>query len=237
MCYTKFGDCMKKIIFFLIVLTLLTGCVREKEKKEEVKEEKIEEVQEEVMIPEWTDDNHTPISFYSLSGNTLTRVNHVSGSYAALDDIGLFQVYPSTEEVIHLNNGFPSSYHDELKKYMDLYHVKVGFSLDYTLKDGTNIHHNIFSPHNAMDHWEYFMAYLYDDYHNMGKSFYSHIEPEEYSEDSLLTAIKLQLGDWEKLGSPVTFQVFTYNSDDDFLDGHYRGDSSSTITICINGLC
>jgi hypothetical protein len=89
-----------------------------------------------------------------------------------------------------------------------------------------------------MDKWEYFMAYIYDDYLNRYNGWYSHIEPEEYNESTLFTAIKLQCGGYmNQIHSPVKFSVFTYDSEDDFLDGHYRGNSISTITICMNGLC
>ena len=82
------------------------------------------------------------------------------------------------------------------------------------------------------------MAYLYDDYVNRNKSFYSHIEMNEFTDSSFVTAIKLQCGAYFlDINSPVTFQVFTYDSEDDFLDGKYRGNSQSSMTICLNSLC
>ena len=221
---------MKKVwILFLIGIFLLCGC----QKKEEpivLPEEELEEVEE--VVPTYQDENHTPISFYRLQGNTLTILHTISGSYAGLDEVGTFQIYPSNEEVISLPQSFAISYHDQWIQYNPDNKIKVGFSLSFTLNDGQEIFYNILSPYQAMDQWEYFMAYIYDDYQNMGKNFYSHIEPEEYQDSNLFTAIKIQCGAYfQKINSPVLFTVYTYDSDDDFLEGHYRGNSKWTITI------
>ena len=89
-----------------------------------------------------------------------------------------------------------------------------------------------------MEKWEYLLNYLYDDYVNRGKGFYSHIEENEYNENTLLTSIKLQSND-RALGinNKILLTVFTYDSEDDFLDGEYRGNSSSTLTICVSDKC
>ena len=229
---------MKKIILFLLVLLLLTGCGKERkeEKKEVVKEEP--EIIEEEVIPTYQDLNPTPISFYQLQGNTLNKINTISGNYKALDDVGVFQIYPSNEETIQLSDSYANSYYKEWEKYHSTNPMKLGFSLSFSLENGEEVYYNILTPSNTMDKWEYFMAYLYDDYQNRGKGWYSHIEPEEYNENTLFTAIKLQCGGYmNQIHSPVTFQVFTYDSEDDFLEGHYRGNSQHSITICLNDLC
>ncbi len=225
---------MKKKICLLLFILLLCGCSKEN-KKVLPKEEKKEEIP---IIEEYKDLNDTPISFYQLKGNTLTKISNLSGSYNALDDIGVFQIYPSKEEVITLNSSFASSFYEEYIKYKEKLNIKIGFSIDFLLDTGEEVSYLILTPQNTMDHWEYLMGYLYDDYINQGKGFYSHIEESEYSDTTLFTALKLQCGAYvDKIKSPIHLTVFTYDSEDDFLDGKYRGNSSSTITICLNNNC
>ena len=225
---------MKKKICLLLFILLLCGCSKEN-KKVLPKEENKEEIP---IIEEYKDLNDTPISFYQLKGNTLTKISNLSGSYNALDDIGVFQIYPSKEEVITLNSSFASSFYEEYIKYKEKLNIKIGFSIDFVLDNQEEISYLILTPQNTMDHWEYLMGYLYDDYINQGKGFYSHIEESEYSDTTLFTALKLQCGAYvDKIKSPIHLTVFTYDSEDDFLDGKYRGNSFSTLTICLNNNC
>jgi len=226
---------MKKIILLFLIL-LLTGCGNNI-KKEDIKQEKEKEEETPIIdiVPSYQDQNNTPISFYQLKGNSLYKLSTISGNYKSLDDVGVFQIYFSNEESVSLTSSYAESYHSEIEKYPN---IKVGFSLSFTLENGEEVFYNILTPSNTMDKWEYFMAYLYDDYVNRYKGFYSHIENDEYNDETLFTAIKLQCGGYmNQINSPVKFSVFTYDSPDDFLDGHYRGNSISTITICMNGLC
>ena len=223
-----------KYFLLLFFIFILCGCSKEN-KKVLPKEEKREEVP---IIEGYKDLNDTPISFYQLKGNTLTKISNLSGSYNALDDIGVFQIYPSKEEVITLNSSFASSFYEEYIKYKEKLNIKIGFSIDFLLDTGEEVSYLILTPQNTMDHWEYLMGYLYDDYINQGKGFYSHIEMSDYSDSTLFTALKLQCGAYvDKIKSPIHLTVFTYDSEDDFLDGKYRGNSSSTITICLNNNC
>ena len=104
-----------KYFLLLFFIFILCGCSKEN-KKVLPKEEKKEEVP---IIEEYKDLNDTLISFYQLKGNTLTKISNLSGSYNALDDIGVFQIYPSKEEVITLNSSFASSFYEEYIKYKE----------------------------------------------------------------------------------------------------------------------
>ena len=229
---------MKKIyIILLIVMVLLCGCAKE-EKKEEEQKEIIETQKEEIVESPYQDDNKTPISFYQLKGNQLEKITSITGNYNVLDDIGLFQIYPSNEQTIYLNSSFGSSFYNTWQQYNSQNTLRIGFSLKIPVEGKEPISYTILYPSQTMDQWQYFMAYLYDDYANQGKSFYSHIEAKDYSEETIFTAIKLQCGeDCQSISTPVLFTVFTYDTADDFVEGTYRGNSQSTISLCIHGNC
>ena len=96
---------------------------------------------------------------------------------------------------------------------------------------------NIYSPDNTFDKWEYLMNYLYDDYANQNKSFYSHIESNKMNDNTLFTAFKMQMSySCFDIDSKIQFRVFTYDDNDDFKDNEYRGNSIYTINICIDGI-
>ena len=226
----------KKILILIIVLILFSGCMKKEEKKQEEVIPKEEVVEEEV--PTYQDLNNTPIAFYHLKGNTLEKVTSIYGNYDVLDDVDLVQVYLSNEPVIPLNKSFASSYYDTWNVYNTERPIKVGFTIQGTLQNNQSFFYHVLTPDDTLAHADTFMAYLYDDYVNQGKSFYSHIEPYQYTDTTLYTAIKLQCGgSCKEILSPVTFTVFTYDSEDDFLDGVYRGNSKYSVEICMHGDC
>ena len=218
----------KKIIIILIILILCSGCVKKEEKKKTKKKVNVE------YVENYKDLNNTPISFYKINGDHLDKLTKINTKLVSLEDIGLFQVFPSNEEKVILNKGFALDYYDEWNKYSN---IKIGFNIKFKT-DEEEISYNIFNPSNCMEKWEYVMNYLYDDYANRGKGFYSHIEENEFNDNTLLTAIKVQSND-KALGikDKILLTVFTYDSEDDFVDNEYRGNSSSTLTICVSDEC
>ena len=222
----------KKIIIILIILIITCGCINTK-KVEKKKKKKVDVEYEE----KYKDLNNTPISFYSGSDGGLIKITKINKKLVPFEDIGIFQIYPSNEEVIGLSSGFGNSFYNEWMKYNTNNNLKIGFNIKFKDND-EEISYNILNPSNCMDKWEYVMNYLYDDYANRGKGFYSHIEENEYNENTLFTSIKIQSNDKAlNIKDKIVVTVFTYDSDDDFLDGEYRGNSSSTLTICLNDEC
>ena len=221
---------MKKLITIVIILLTLCGCTNKKETKQEPK--KLEK-KEEIIKDTYKDNNTTPIGIYNLQGNTLTKLTKINKTPIVEQDLGVFQIYPSNEDSINLNKAFGLSFYDEWIKYNN---IKLGFNIKFTLSNGQNISYNIFSPENTFDQWEYLMNYLYDDYNNFGKSFYSHIEKEEFNENTLVTAIKIQSSySVDQIASKITLTVFTYDTEDDFENNEYRGNSKYSMDICLEG--
>ena len=221
---------MKKILLVLVVLLLFCGCTKKEKVIEKAKEEKKEEV---IEKDTYKDENKTPIGFYKVQGNTLTKITKVNVTPVVEQDMGVFQIYPSNEDNLTIDKGFGLAFYDEWNKYNN---IKLGYNIKFSLADGRNISYNIFSPENTFDQWEHLMTYLYDDYNNFGKSFYSHIEKEQFNENTLMTSIKIQSSySVDQINSKISLTVFTYDSEDDFENNEYRGNSSYTMDICLEG--
>ncbi len=221
---------MKKILLVLVVLLLFCGCTKKEKVIEKAKEEKKEEV---IEKDTYKDENKTPIGFYKVQGNTLTKITKVNVTPVVEQDMGVFQIYPSNEDNLTIDKGFGLAFYDEWNKYNN---IKLGYNIKFSLADGRNISYNIFSPENTFDQWEYLMTYLYDDYNNFGKGFYSHIEKEQFNENTLMTSIKIQSSySVDQINSKISLTVFTYDSEDDFENNEYRGNSSYTMDICLEG--
>jgi hypothetical protein len=223
----------KKLVIILIIILVCCGCVNNK-KVEKKKKKKVDVEYEE----KYKDLNNTPISFYSSNDSGLVKLTKINANLVSMQDIGIFQIYPSNEESISISNGFGKSFYNEWMKYNTNNNLKIGFNIKFSTED-EDISYNIFNPSNCMEKWQYLLNYLYDDYANNGKSFYSHIEENEYNENTLFTSIKVQSsGECDKIKKDkILLTVFTYDSEDDFLDGEYRGNSSSTLTICLSDNC
>ena len=221
----------KRIIILFIILIICSGCEKKEEKRKEKKKVDVE------YIEKYEDLNNTPISFYKIDGNGLTKLTTINKKLVTLEDIGIFQIYPSNEERIVFNKGFAYDFYDTWTKYNPNNNIKIGYNIKFKTND-EEISYNIFNPSNCFDKWEYLLNYLYDDYTNRGSSFYSHIEESEFNENRLPTSIKLQSNDKiHDIKDKILLTVFTYDSEDDFKDNEYRGNSSSTLTICVSDEC
>ena len=232
---------MKKTLYILlIILTICTGCVKENKNEKGLKTQK--EIIKEKNVKEeknsYKDLNNTPIGIYKLSGNKLIKLHTINTKLEVEGIIDTFQIFPSNEEEITLNNTFATSFYTEWTNFKNINNnLKIGFNIKFKLKNGENISYNIYSPDNTFDKWEYLMNYLYDDYANQNKSFYSHIESNKMNDNTLFTAFKMQMSySCFDIDSKIQFSVFTYDDNDDFKDNEYRGNSIYTINICIDGI-
>lgn len=221
----------KNIILLMLFILLICGCERENKNNNIPKKEKV--YPEKVDV--YKDENNTPIGIYKLDGSSLTRLDTYYFTPVVEQDIGVFQIYPSNENVINLTNSFGKSFYNEWVKYNTNNNLKIGFNIKFTKTNGEEVSYNIFSPNETFNHWEQLMNYLYDDYANLGKGFYSHIENTDYNENTLFTAFKMQSSyQIDEVASSIQLTVFTYDSEDDFVDSNYRGKSFHTIKICKN---
>ena len=116
---------MKRLLLLLLLCIFICGCAKE---ETIVEEKKDEEQQEEVVevIPTYEDLNTTPIGIYQLQGNTLTRLHEIHKTLNIEEDIGIFQVYPSNEEVIYLQDSFANSFY---QKFQVILHIVIKYEI------------------------------------------------------------------------------------------------------------
>ena len=230
---------MRRISIILLLFIIVTGCTNNNVLEEENQKNKNIEIENTEEISKYIDSNNTPIAIYDGIGNKLSKITTFNTTLNPLEDINIFQIFPSNEEQIFLNEKFGQAFYTEWQKYNINNLYKIGYNIKFTNIDGNKISFNILDPSMTYNEYdEYLLIYLYDDYKNINSSWYSHIEPEDYNENTLFTSIKLQAGGHSfKINSDIKLTVFTYDGVDDFDDNNeYRGNSSYTINILKNDL-
>lgn len=214
---------MKKIWLIIIVL-LMVGCY--KEDNSEIKQEELinnptsEEIKEEAYI----DTNPIKVGLYK-NGKLITTYNK---KFQQQTDIAIFNVVFTNDKTLP-NKNFKTLWKEYYNQYENISEYKIGFEIkvDINNEEQTNV---MLNPENQHKIYPYLYAYLYDDIHNSGH--YSHVEKDQVKDDTVYSSIKLYLHKkTNEITSPITLTVFTYKDDNDFLNGHYRGNSKYTITI------
>lgn len=214
---------MKKIIFILAMLIIITGCSKKEEKViEKTKETKIVE-----DVPNYKDDNPVKLAFYEET----KILKEYKTNLTPMTDINVFgTLFTNDEEVIN------SSFKYQFKKYYEEYPEKDKYKIGYYIKfyTGDTLHEKtITDPTSTFSLQPYLYVYLYDDLHQADGAFYSHIEEKDVNDDTLYTSIKLFMVDkCTDITSPITLEAFTYDDEDDFDEnGYYRGNSKYSIEI------
>jgi len=221
---------MKKIIMILLLIPLLfVGCT-----KKEIQKKEVTPTPQKEKVIKYQDENTTPIGLYKLNGNTLNKLTTMKKSLAIEEIVDTFQIFPSKEDTITLNGQFGEEFNNKWQELNPNHNIKIGFNIKYKKISGEEVSYNILGPANTMDNWEYFMNYLYDDYANQGKGFYSHLEEKDYNSNTLFTTFKMQASYSSAEVTNIKLTVFTYDTEDDFENNEYRGNSSYTINICID---
>ena len=227
---------MKKIIILILLITL-TGCSLFKEEKENVKEEKPsqEEVQEkEPVIEETTykDDNQIVISLYTGQTSNYVKREVFDSKLEEYKDIGLFFVILDNKDNIK-EGTIKSLYNRYSANYPDFSKYKIGYNVSFKLKNGEEFNENILKPleFSAFSFSKYLYVWLYDDINNSG--WYSHLEPDDYKENTVMSSIKLMAtSNTKEIDGDIKLTVFTYDTMEDFdANNNYRGSSSFTTSI------
>ena len=189
------------------------------------------EIVEERKEDKYTDNNKIILGLYKNYRNGTPRklITEFERTWSYHNDISSFEVYYTND--YELKNDTQINLFNLYKNdYENVDNYKIGYIIDFSIND-MHINKTILSPKDTTDFFDYLEVYLYDDYHRTG-GWYSHTTEEEYNENTLLTSIKLTAGkSVDAIISDIKLSAFTYDSDDFYDDGSYRGKSIYTITI------
>ena len=225
---------MKKILSIFLILLLVIGCSK-KENNNELKDiDKPLELESDEVIEEvekYVDDNPIKIAFYNGKNGVYKRLDRYESTVKEMEVINTFSIILSNDEEVQ-GNSIKSLYNELKNNYSNIDNYKIGFNVKFTLIDGRVINENVFKPLSYGDYGfsHYLYAWIYDDVNTTG--WHSHIEVDEYNDNTVMSSIKLMWGRTSnEIASDIELTVFTYDEDDFDVDGNYRGVSKFTTVI------
>ena len=230
---------MKKIILYITIISILTGCniQNNNQDKKEISNNNQEQSNNETnnktseeIIDTYKDENPVKVALYE-NNKIVKNYNTTISSYK---DIAVFDIYYTNDETTTERNT-KSNYQKYYNMYESISNVKNGFYFEFKA-DGKKIEHLVLDPNSQYAMSPYLYIYLYDDINQAPNTYYSHLEPKDMTESTIISSIKIfSAEEGPKITSPIKVTVFTYDSLDDITENnHYRGNSSYTITININ---
>ena len=154
--------------------------------------------------------------------NYLKSRNNLQMVFLLID----FRHKPTEDDVLMYN------YLKYYNQYENIKNHKTGFYISFEA-EGKTIEQLILDPSAKHAMTPYLYVYLYDAVNQKDGAYYSHLEPVDMKEDTIISSIKLFLAEETyKITSPITITAFTYNDEEDFTeDNKYRGISSYTVVI------
>ena len=208
-----------------IVLFLLTSC-KQNTLEENIIENTIDEETNEVSEPVYVDDNPITVGLYQ-NGKFVTSLDtpFIDGV-----DIGSFDVYFTNTQNTGSTNT-KNNFNKYKNEYENIDNYKIGFYIGFETNqkkyEATITKPDIYAT------TPYIYNYLYDDINVLDGAWYSHVEENDVTDNTIYSSIKLYAAEkTSEIVSPITLTVFTYDTQDDFDDnGNYRGNSKYTITI------
>ncbi len=174
--------------------------------------------------PKYIDNNPIKVGLYQKG----KLVKDYSVKYQDRTDIAVYDIYYTNEEKLDSTN-IKTNWNKYYKNYENIDDYKIGFYVSFTAnnKEYENL---LLNPQNQHKLHPYLYLYLYDGVHQTGK--YSHLTMNDIKDNTIYTTIKLYMHlKSNEITSPITFSVFTYKDENDFIDGKYHGNSIYTIQI------
>lgn len=218
---------MKKIFLIISLLLILTGCNNthhETATNTYIPKELVNEKGEE---NKYIDDNPIKVSLYENN----KKIKSYNTTLSNFKDIAVFNIYFTDIDILEEKN-IKDNYQLYYNQYKDIDNYKTGFYIEFEVENN-KIEKLILDPSAKHSMTPYLYVYLYDDINQTPGTYYSHLEQEDMKENTIFSSIKLFLAqEGEKITSPITLTVFTYDNEEDFTEENkYRGNSSYTITI------
>lgn len=212
---------MKNKLILVIILLILTGCMKE-EKQITNKEETKQEVAE---TEKYVDDNPITIGIYE---NDINLIKEYKMSKQSRNE-AIFSFYYTNEENLGSRKQ-KENWNKFFSQYTDINKYKIGFNFSFYVGD-TKIEKTILKPETYAFN-PYFYIYIYDDINQPDYTFYSHLEENDINDNTIFSSIKIFLIEPSNITTPIDFTVFTYDDLEDFDENNnYRGNSKYTIKI------
>ena len=242
----------KKIIPFILLILIaliITGIYikikrynKNNENTENIETTTEQEIEETVVEdePKYIDENTVPISLYIEQGNNLVKITEYSCDWSPENVLNLFYAVPSTEETISSYN-FDTMWKEKIAEYPNGDKCRIGYEVSFDFKETNDEGEEVLKkytytlkcPDDTYYTFPKVMTYLYDDVNLVPGKAYYHITQDVMYDYTIASSIKL-VGDVDsyKIEGPITLKAFCFDTEDDFdEEGHYRGNSSYTITI------
>ena len=222
---------MKKFLILLAVL-LFMGCNNKIESSDTNKVEIPKTTTTTKKIEKYVDDNPIKLGLYMYynSNTNRTLVHEYTADWLVYTDICSLEVFFTNDEAIP-GTLFQTMWPEYYNNYQNISNYKIGFNIEFDTING-HIKQNILSPSDTYTIFDYVQLYLYDDVHKQPGVWYSHITDSEFSNDSILSSIKLTgSSKIDEITSDIKVTVFTYDEDDFDEQNYYRGKSSYTAII------
>ena len=147
-----------------------------------------------------------------------------------MKDITVFNIYYTNQDPLE-NNYIKYNWNKYYKNYENIDKYKIGFIISFEA-EGKLYKEQILTPDCEYIFAPYLYVYLYDDINQPNGSWYSHLLPEEVTDKTIFSSIKLFMANKATdISSPITLTVFTYDEDDFDSSNNYIGKSKYTTTI------
>lgn len=146
------------------------------------------------------------------NGTRKLVANEFASVWTQGQDIKCFEAIAADRETIS-GNGFAVIWNAEWNKYENTGSVKIGYSLTIKLKTGKEITYDIKTPSDTQQNRDYIETYLYDDVHQTPGQWYSHLEENAITEETVATSIKLTAGNKISDVENIILTAYLYTAD------------------------
>ena len=236
------------IALILLIMILLSACGKGGEKQK--KAEDVTDTPTPTLVPTNTPTptmtptptprpafGVTTMSLYKNRKDEKLRRKYDStfqARWVAGTDITSFECIASdADEIPNNDRYFQDLWKDEWNKFENCDQCKIGYRVQFQTVDGQKFDKMILKPGDEKDYFDYIENYLYDDIHQVKGQWYSHLEPEQISDNMILSSMKFTAGKKiDQVMSPITVSAYIYYSDLDFdARGNYIGAVSYTVQM------
>ncbi|MBE7056599.1 MAG: hypothetical protein E7388_04070 [Ruminococcaceae bacterium] len=142
-------------------------------------------------------------------------------------DIECFEVFLTREKEVPWG-----TYQNVWRQFYSYDSCKIGYYLKVLFTDNTEKTIKILKPEDTKSLWEYLEIYIYDDVNQTPGQWYSHLEEDDYTKETICSSIKLTPGAKIDQISSMELAAFTYKDMSYFTEeGDFLGHISTVIKV------